>query len=708
MPDSLIGQPIDRVDGKAKVTGAARYAADTVAAKAPAVGVIVTSTIGHGRIANVDKREAERAPGVLLVMSHDNAPAQAPFQQQADDRHARPKPQLSENVVHFHGEPIALVVAESFEQATAAARLVKVSYRSDSGAYNLQAGQRSARVPKHLVAGAADSEIGNFAGAFADGAIKIDATYTTPYQNHNPIEPHASLAEWSGDKLTIHCAVQLVDSAHHSIATTLKVPLEQVEVISEFVGGGFGGKLPVYADAILAALAARELKRPVKVVLTRQQMFGVTTHRAASIQRVRLAASNDGKLTAIGHEVWTQTARVDEFAEGAAASTRAMYAAANRLTSHRIVPLDLPVADAMRAPGDAIGQLALEQAMDELAYKLELDPLELRRRNEPGEHPEKHAPFSTRALLECLEQGAGRFGWDKRAKTPGSVKDGPWLVGLGMSAAIRPNYRLPAMARVRMDEARHVAVEMDMTDIGTGSYTIFAQVAADLLDLPVENVSVKLGHSAYPKTPGSGGSFGAASCTAALREACLALKAKLDAGQGPGNLQAEGQSAPGEEFHKFAQYSYGAHFAEVAVDATTGEVRLRRMLGVFDAGRILNAKTARSQLIGGMIWGVSSALHEDGVIDQRFGSFVNNDLAGYHVPVHADIPVGVDAIMLTGFDDKSSALGSKGVGELGICAAGAAVANAVYNACGVRVRDYPITPDKVLDGLLHTSLAQQR
>ena len=277
-----------------------------------------------------------------------------------------------------------------------------------------------------------------------------------------------------------------------------------------------------------------------------------------------------------------------------------------------------------------------------------------------------------------------------------------------MSAAIRPNYRLPATARVRMDEARRVVVEMDMTDIGTGSYTIFAQVAADLLDLPVDNVSVKLGHSTYPKTPGSGGSFGAASCTAALREACLALKAKLDAGQGPGNLQAEGKSAPGEEFHKFSQYSYGAHFAEVAVDVTTGEVRLRRMLGVFDAGRILNAKTARSQLIGGMIWGVSSALHEDGVIDQRFGSFVNNDLAGYHVPVHADIPASVDAVMLAGFDDKSSALGSKGVGELGICAAGAAVANAVYNACGVRVRDYPITPDKVLNGLLRTSLAQQR
>jgi len=403
MPDSLIGQPIDRVDGKAKVTGAARYAADTVATRKPAIGVIVTSTIGRGRVAGVDRRKAERAPGVLLVMSHDNAPPQAPFKQEGKDRHARPKPQLSEDVVHFHGEPVALVVAETFEQATAAARLVTVTYRAESGAYDLQRNRSAGHAPKNMVAGNADSKIGDFAGAFADGAVKVDATYTTPYQNHNPMEPHASLAEWAGDKLTIHCAVQLVDSAHHSIATTLKVSLEQVEVIAEFVGGGFGSKLPVYADAILAALAARELSRPVKVVLTRQQMFGVTTHRPASIQRVRLAAGNDGKLTAIGHEVWTQAARRDEFAEGAAASTRAMYAAPNRLTTHRVVALDLPIADAMRAPGDAIGQLALEQAMDELAYKLDLDPLELRRRKEPNENPEKHVPFSTRALLECLK-----------------------------------------------------------------------------------------------------------------------------------------------------------------------------------------------------------------------------------------------------------------------------------------------------------------
>ena len=706
MPDTIIGQPIDRIDGKAKVTGAARYAGD-MRADHPAFGVIVTSTIGRGTITKIDIKEAEKAPGVVLAMSHENAPAQAPFKREGEDRHGRPKPQLAESRIHYHGEPVALVVADTFEQATAAARLVKVVYQAEAGLYDLEASRKFAYPPASMVAGKADSSVGDFDKGFAEGTAQVDAAYTTPYQSHNPMELVASLAQWDGDKLTVYCAAQLVESAHHSIASTLGIPLENVEVISEYIGGGFGGKLPIYADAILAALAARQLKRPVKVTLTRQQMFSVTTHRAATVQRVRLAARQDGTLTAIAHEVWSQSARHDEYVEGAAASTRSMYAAPNRFTMHRVIPLDMPVSDSMRAPGDAVGQLATEQAMDELAYKLDLDPVELRLRNEPTDDPEKKVPFSTRKLVECLQKGAEEFGWSQRPRVPGTLRDGQWLIGLGMSAAIRPNLRRPASAKVRMDENRNVTVEMDMTDIGTGSYTIFAQVAADTLELPVENVTVKLGHSSYPDTPGSGGSFGAASCAPAVRDACLEIKKKLAAGQGPGNLQAEVKAGPGDEFKKFSQYSYGAHFVELGVDATTGEVRLRRMLGVFDAGRIYNPKTARSQLIGGMIWGVGSALHESAVVDLRFGSFVNRDLAGYHVPVHADIPA-VEAIMLAGFDDKSNPLGSKGVGELGICAAGAAVANAIYNACGVRVRDYPITPDKILSGFLRPNLAQKR
>ncbi|MBV8392051.1 MAG: xanthine dehydrogenase family protein molybdopterin-binding subunit [Alphaproteobacteria bacterium] len=708
MPNAVIGQPLDRIDGTAKVTGRARYAADVKPQSQPAFGVIVTSTIGRGPIDKVETDAAEAAPGVLLVMSHDNAPAQAPFKQGGDDRYARAKPQFAESRVHFQGEPVALVVAETFEQATAAARLVDVKYTAESGNFDIKGSRRLAYTPESMVAGKADSKLGDVDKAFEQAAVEIDATYTTPYQSHNPMELVASLAEWQGDKLTIHCAAQLVDSAHHSIAATLQVPVENVEVISEYVGGGFGGKLPIYADAILAALAARQLKRAVKVSLTRQQMFTVATHRGASIQNVRLASDQEGRLSAISHEVWTQSSRYDEYAEGAAMCTRGLYAGPNRLTRHRVVPLDLPVSDSMRAPGDAIGLLALEQAMDELADRLGIDPLELRLRNEPKQDPEKHVPFSTRPLLACLKRGAEQFGWNKRVPRPGGTRDGAWLVGLGMSAAIRPNYRRPANARVRLDQNRKVTVEMDMTDIGTGSYTILAQVAAEVLDVPVADVAVHLGRSSFPKTPGSGGSFGAASSTAALRDACEKLKAMLKEGRGPGNLQADGRSEPGDEYKKFSQYSYGAHFAEVGVDTSTGEVRLRRMLGVFDVGRALNAKTARSQLIGGMIWGVGSALHEDAVVDTRSGAFVNDDLAGYHVPVHADIPASVDAILLAGFDDKSSPLGSKGAGELGICGAGAAVANAVYNACGVRVRDYPITPDKVLSGLPRPALAQQR
>jgi xanthine dehydrogenase YagR molybdenum-binding subunit len=457
--------------------------------------------------------------------------------------------------------------------------------------------------------------------------------------------------------------------------------------------------LPVHADAILAALAAREIGRPVQIVLSRQQMFHVTTHRPASIQRVRLGAEKDGTLTAIAHQSLSQSARADEFSEPIVSSTRSLYAASNRLTSQRIAALDVPVADAMRAPGEAIGLLSLEQAMDELAVRLNMDPIELRIRNEPQQDPEKNVPFSTRALVPCLEEGARRFGWNKRNPKPRSTRDGRWLVGMGVAAAIRGNFLRPAEAKVTMESARHAAVEMDMTDIGTGSYTVFAQIAAELLDLPVENIRVKLGHSSYPDTPGSGGSFGASSCGAALHEACTKLRAKLDAGEGAQGLSATGQVKPGDDYKKYSQFAYGAHFAEVGVEETTGEVRLRRMLGVFAAGRILNAKTARSQVIGGMIWGVGAALHEEAILDPRFGNFITQDLANYHVPVHADVPE-VEAVLLAEFDPHANVLGSKGVGELGICGAGAAVANAVYNACGARVRDYPITVDKVLPELV--------
>ena len=697
--DSIIGQGIDRIDGRAKITGAAAYAADK---RAPdmAHGAIVTATIARGRITSIESTTARNTLGVLMVMTHENAPRQAPFQARADDRHARPKPQLASDEVQHFGAPVALVVAETPEAARAAADSVTVVYEKSAGVFELGDASRDAYDPLKASEGeSSDSHIGAVDAAFDAARTRIDAIYTTPYQCHAMMEPHASLASWQNGKLTVWSSLQLIESAHKSIADTLLLEPDHVEVISEYVGGGFGGKLPVHADAILAALAARELGRPVRIVLTRQQMFHVTTHRPASIQRVRLGADADGTLTSIAHQSLSQSARADEFSEPIVNATRSLYAAPNRLTSQRIATLDLPVPDSMRAPGEAIGLLALEQAMDELAVALDMDPIALRLRNEPEQDPEKRVPFSTRALVPCLTEGARRFGWDRRRKQPGTTRDGRWLVGMGMAAAIRGNFLRKASARVTLKSARRAVVEMDMTDIGTGSYTVLAQNAAEVLGLPVENIEVRLGHSGYPDTPGSGGSFGASSCGAALHDACTKLKARLAAGEGAQGLSAEGHVTPGEDYKKYSQFAYGAHFAEVGVDETTGEVRLRRMLGVFSAGRILNAKTARSQLIGGMIWGVGAALEEEAVVDPRFGAFITRDLASYHVPVHADVP-DVDAILLDELDPHANVLGSKGVGELGICGAGAAIANAVYNACGARVRSYPITLDKVLPTLL--------
>lgn len=698
MADNIIGRPLDRIDSRAKVTGGALYSGDHGADRL-AHGYLVTATIGHGRVATIDAARVRRMPGVLLVMTHENAPKQAPVPAKAEDRHGRPKPQLVDNNVKYYGQPVALVVAQTPEAARAAGEAMDITYQREPGAYDLEAARPRAYDPaKSGTQQPSDSKVGDLQGALSRAPVRVDATYRTPYQCHAMMEPHAAVARWTGDRLTVHCAVQLVESAHKSIAATLRVPPEKVEVIAEYIGGGFGGKLPVTAETILAALAARELKRPVKIALTRQQMFHVTTHRPASVQRVRLGAERDGTLTAIAHDSYAQSARADEFSEPVVSSTRSLYAAPHRLTTQRVSALDLPVADSMRAPGEAIGLLALEQAMDELAERLHMDPVALRLKNEPTEDPEKKVPFSTRNLVACLREGAKRFGWDKRQSDPGKMHDGRWLVGMGMAAAIRGNFLRPAEARVVMESADRAVVEMDMTDIGTGSYTIFAQIAAETLGLQIKNVEVRLGHSSFPNTPGSGGSFGASSCGAALHDACRQLKARLDAGEGAQGLSAIGKVTPGDEYKKYSHYAYGAHFAEVGVNAESGEIRLRRMLGVFTAGRILNAKTARSQLVGGMIWGVGAALHEDAVVDPRFGAFITNDLVHYHVPVHADVPE-IEAIILEEFDQHANVLGSKGVGELGICGAGAAVANAVYNATGIRVRDYPITLDKVLPGL---------
>jgi len=722
----LIGQALDRVDGPLKVTGSAKYAHDFEQGSGMLHGYIVTSQIACGELASIETRAAEQAPGVVLVMTHRTAPLQgARPRASGEDRYARPCPQLADKRIHHFGQPVAFVVAETWEQARWAAELVEVNYHTSEGAYTFEALLAQARRPAANANREPDSVIGNFAAVFERAPVPLEARYSTPCHIHAQMEPHASVAAWDGDRVVIHCSAQLLNSAQRAVAATLRVEPHQVRILSPYIGGGFGGKLPIHAEVILAAIAARVLHRPVKAALTRTQMFHISTHRSATVQRVRLAADTDGRLQAIAHESWSHHARADDFYESAAMQTRSLYAAATRLTTHRAVALDVPYADSTRAPGEAVGMLALEQAMDELAEKLNLDPIELRMRNEPALDPELALPFSSRQLVECLRVGAERFDWDRRRALPAQVIEGRSYIGMGVAAATRDNYLRASHCALTLDHSGMLLARMAMTDIGTGSYTVLSQIAAEMLGLPLAKVRVDLGDSDYPATPGSGGSWGAASAGSGLFDACQRMRAKLaqradtdletarfENGMlvadgkswalselaGAGGLHCTGEILPGRMESSYSQQAYGAHFAEVSVDRDTGEIRVRRMLGVFAAGRILNQKTARSQVLGAMIWGVGAALHEAAYIGARSGHFVTRDLAGYHVPAHADIP-DIDALFIPEVDDKANPLKIKGVGELGICGAGAAIANAVYNACGVRIRDYPLTLDKVLAGL---------
>lgn len=737
----MIGQALNRVDGPLKVSGRATYAYEHRVETTPLYGFIVEATIGKGRVARIDTAGAEGAPGVHMVMTHQNAPAQGARDETMLFDYWCAQPVLNGPEVHHYGEPVALVVAATLEQARAAAELVDVEYAPEPGRFDFRAHEDDAYAPAAVNAGiVADTAVGDFDAAFAGSEVTVDQRYTTPYELAMPMEPHACLVEPRGEDLTVYVSSQNVNAAQGSLAATLGIDPARVHVISPYVGGGFGSKLGIHAEAILAALAARALDRPVKVALTRQQVFHLTGVRPMSGQRVRLGAGSDGRLTAIAHDVTMHTRPDREYGEQTASTTRSLYAAPNRSTTHRLTPLDLPQGSDVRAPGDAPGLLAVESAMDELAHALGMDPVELRIRNEPDVDPERNVPFSERRLVDCMREGARRFGWERRPTAPGSRRDGRWMIGYGMAAAIRGHFQGPTAARVRLETDGTALVRTDMTDIGTGTYTILTQVAAQELGLTPDQVRVELGHSDFPVSWGSGGSWGAANSTTALQRACRALREKLlssarddarsqlhgldpagarfsdgelrVAGRSepmrdivarnhPGGLEAEGEIPFMTEEPNYSDYSlnsYGAHFAEVGVDADTAEIRLRRMVGVFSVGRVLNAKTVRSQLIGGMIWGVGAALEEDAFVDPRSGAIVTRDLAQYLVPVHADIP-DLDVTVLDGYDDKANALGAKGAGELGICGAGAAVANAVFNATGTRVRDFPITLEKVLPGL---------
>jgi len=713
----VIGKPTDRIDGPLKTTGTAPYAYerhDVVPNQA--YGYVVGSAIAKGRIASIDLADAKAAPGVLAIVTTENAGKLGKGDLNIAKLLGGP------DIQHYH-QAIAVVVAETFEQARAAAQLVRVDYVQVRGVFELAAAKDSAGSPVLGSGESPDNAVGDFAGAFATAPVQLDATYTTPDHAHAMMEPHASIAAWDGDKLTLWTSNQMINWGVEDVAKTLGIPKENVHLMSPFIGGGFGGKLFVRSDALLAALGARAASRPVKVALPRPFMFNNTTHRPATIQRIRIGAIGDGKIAAISHESWSGNLP-DGKPETAVDQTRLLYAGANRMTAMRLAVLDLPEGNAMRAPGEAPGLMALEIAMDEIAEKLGIDPIELRVLNDTQVDPERpERPFSQRRLIECLRTGAERFGWERRNLSPGQIRDGRWLVGMGVAAAFRNNLLTTSAARVRLDNRGIVTVETDMTDIGTGSYTIIAQTAAEMMGVPLHKVAVYLGDSASPVSCGSGGQWGANNSTAGVYAACVKLReavaqklgfdatdavfadgrvrsgdrtTPLAEAAGESGLVAEDAIEYGDLDKTYQQSTFGAHFVEVGVDSTTAEVRIRRMLAVCAAGRILNPKSARSQVIGAMTMGAGAALMEELAVDKRVGFFVNHDLANYEVPVHADIP-HQEVIFLPEVDPLSSPMKAKGVGELGICGVGAAVANAIYNATGVRVRDYPITLDKLLE-----------
>ncbi|UFN51560.1 xanthine dehydrogenase family protein molybdopterin-binding subunit (plasmid) [Roseomonas sp. OT10] len=720
---AVVGSPLDRIDGPAKTTGTATYAYEHHREIAnPAYGFVVGAAIAKGRIRSMDVAKARAAPGVMAVVTAQDAG------KLGKGKYNTVKLLGGPEVDHYH-QAIAVVVAETFEQARAAAALIHVDYARAEGQFDLADALKTAPLTGGTSgegSGASPVErVGNFEQAFAAAPVKLDAEYTTPDHSHAMMEPFASVAAWTGDELTVWTSNQMIDWGRTDLATTLGIPKEKVHFMSPYVGGGFGGKLFLRADAVLAALGAKAAGRPVKLALTRPLMANNTTHRPATRQRIRIGASPDGVITAIAHESGSGD-QPDGQPETAVNQTKLLYAGANRMVSMRLAVLNLPEGNAMRAPGEAPGMMALEIAIDEMAEKLGMDPIDFRVKNDTQVDPEKpDRRFSQRQLVRCLHEGADRFGWARRNAKPGQVRDGRWLVGLGVASAFRNHMDMPSGARVRLGRDGLVTVETDMTDIGTGSYTIIAQTAAEMMGVPTDRVVVKLGDSAFPVSAGSGGQFGAANSTAGVYAACVKLReavaqrlgfnsadmvfadgkvrsgnrsVELKEAAAAGELTGQGRIEFGDLSKTYQLSTFGAHFVEVGVDAYTGVTRVRRMLAVCAAGRILNPKSARSQVIGAMTMGVGSALMEELAVDKRLGFFVNHDLATYEVPVHADIP-HQDVVFLDEVDDKANPMKAKGVGELGLCGVGAAVANAIYNATGVRVRDYPITLDKHLDRL---------
>jgi xanthine dehydrogenase YagR molybdenum-binding subunit len=735
---TAVGQGLDRLDGRRKVTGEATYAAEVPVANV-AHAVIVGSTIARGRVMAIDVAAARKAPGVIAVLTHETAPKVpgAVGKQQPNDRVVQA---LQDDIVQYSDQPIAVVVADTLERAQHAASLVTARYDAAEPVGDIARDLPNAYAPKDLGnRGAAATVRGDVDAGLARAAARVDATYTTPVENHHAMEPHATIAVWQGDDhLTLYDSTQGIFAVRNRIAGIFGLPPENVRVINHFVGGGFGSKGAPWSHVTLAAMAARAVGRAVKLVVTRPQMASLVGHRPKTIQRVELGATADGTLTALRHDVIAETSRFDEFIEPAAVHTRMLYACPNLATAHRAVRIDVPTPTYTRGPGAATGSYALEAAMDELAYALKMDPVALRLRNHADRDAHEDKPFSSKSLRACYQRGGAAFGWGKRRAAPRSMRDGDVLIGWGMATATYHARQQPASARYRLRPDGSVLVQAGTQDIGTGTYTVMTQIAADALGLPVERVSFELGDSTFPETPSSVGSFTAASTGSAVKMAGLAMRQRLIslavadarsplhgvavedvslvdgalvsrrdrarkdplaaiAARSGAEITVEHKTQPSKEREAYSCHSFGAQFAEVRVDEDLGEVRVSRIVGAFAGGRILNAKTAHSQYLGGIVWGIGMALHEHTERDPRTARAVSRDLTDYKIPVHADMPA-IDIIMVDEEDRYVNEVGAKGIGEIGTTGVAAAIANAVFHATGRRIRELPITVEKILVG----------
>jgi len=740
MAKKLIGDPINRIDGKEKVTGTACYSADIKRSNL-AHGVLVMSTIAHGRIRQIDTSAALKVAGVVGVMSHENVPKiggadKNKNSEQATDRVLHV---FQDNQVHYNNQPIALVLAETFEAATEGADLVRITYDTEPLKPELPANLDKAVKPERLPRGddQVDTVRGDMKAGMDQATTRFEATYKTPTQIHNPLEPHALVSYWEGDKLTMYTATQAVSSTQKRVADLFGIPKENVRVICQYIGGGFGSKGTVFSQNMLGPLAAKFINRPVRLVLKREHMFGMVGSRSATVQRFTLGAKADGQFTAMAHHTVSQTDDFDEFAEPSGVISRMLYAVPNQETTHKFIRANIGLTSPMRAPGEASGVFVLESAVDEMAVQLKMDPLALRLKNYAETDLHKNLPFSSKSLRACYERGAEQFGWFKRKAEPRSMRDGNHLIGMGMATTVYPVNRGESSAKVQLNTDGTLRVETATQDLGTGTFTILTQLVAEVFDISPDLVTLAAGDTRYPEAVGSGGSrttvtTGSAVVQVAREVLTKAKKMALNDTKSPlyaspeseigiekGRLYRKSdprkgetlssllkrnggkpleemqESKAGSEKNKYSMYGFGAIFAEVRVDEALGEVRMSRMLSVVSAGKIVNEKTARSQLLGGMIWGLGMTLHEETLRDPRMGRIMNPNLAEYHIPVNADIGE-IDTIFIAEDDELVNPAGVKGIGEMGIVGSTSALTSAIYHATGVRYHDLPVTVDTIL------------